>query len=1282
MKNRFSKILGIVLAVTVMAGLLMMISPASPVSAGPLAWTNVNVPNMVNNQLIAGTVDTYVIAPDGKTIFSYDNTGNALYKSTDSGATFVSSGLGSGLNGYTVVALALTPTYATDLTVVAITNIPSAHVFRSTDGGATFLDLQIPPTSTGNLLTSVSVTNTYYSGGQAILVGYASNSSTPSGGVAVYANGAWNDLTTATTTTAPTINTNTTTLQAAATAGGVSLNVTSVTGFPAAPFSLFVGGTSPEVVSVSAVSGTILTVSALASAHASGDSVVTNISGFNTLKTTAAANSAVLELNSVTNGGANGVAFSASTKFAAIVGLGSTSPQNVNYTVYSPYLNVSPNTSAIHNAGEIVAIVADGAVASVNSAWLNFVVNNTTSVAGPFNVYAVAFSPTYTSDFGIIVVCSNTSHTYLRYKLSSGGWDASVLPALVDNNSSGASVPAASGLVADLAFPSDYGMFAPANIVYVSLGGTSANGLNVYRVNAASLGGTSTGYNLNVLGGSAFSAGSVAFLGPAATGTLVVGSAGTTTAMVYSTTNSYTSSPTWTSALTQPSGCGPVSLAFSPTSTTTTYTLYAGTMSSPNVGTTTPATHGGLFSSTDVLHFVGISLLNVSSKANVKISGYSLVAPKAWVFIRDWAGTTPSLGSNTMLFYSTDSGNTWVEIYSKVSSISPAVSGISSVPDIARGSLDGFDYPSQLLRSPSYATDNTMFLRFNVPQIWKSTDNGATWYGTSTPNGLIISTISLIDVNTYWVADAKGTGIYKSGYTTGVNLNGEIPNSISVRGTDMWATTYGNASGGSIWRSTDSGATFNVFGPANYFRNITGGQAAPGLSFDAGYATNKILYATSGNKVYRWVVDTNVTWDEITPAGGLLNPSAGLGVPINSITVSADGTMYINTTSANGASTYYPYYRNVMPTATLSEVTKVENWQNMPNTGFVGAVGAGPISLYNTSVQNAASNTIYATVGSFATTTSPFPTNGTVADSQNGYPRQILTLQDTLVQAPVIRAPAAKAQVQTPVTLSWTALPNVGGQSVTYQVKVATDAQFGGLIIGPGLGGNVEGTTPGTSYFIPANLLNPGMTYYWRVAASLPMNSKLSESNFSVVLAQGGDVLLTNGLFSPAIGATNVGQKPVFQWAAINGATSYNFQVADNPVFVNPVDSQTNLNTTVWTETKALDYGKVYYWRVQAVSAASVASDWANSSFTVMNQPVSGAPTSGQVVVPTYTFNIPTQPAATINVPSYPTPTVIVTVPQQTSTTSSTPASIWVLIAIGAVLIIAVIVLIARTRRV
>jgi hypothetical protein len=123
----------------------------------------------------------------------------------------------------------------------------------------------------------------------------------------------------------------------------------------------------------------------------------------------------------------------------------------------------------------------------------------------------------------------------------------------------------------------------------------------------------------------------------------------------------------------------------------------------------------------------------------------------------------------------------------------------------------------------------------------------------------------------------------------------------------------------------------------------------------------------------------------------------------------------------------------------------------------------------------------------------------------------------------------------------------------------------------------------------------------------------------------------------PAPGASNVPQRPVFQWSAVQGAVSYDFELADNPTFVKPVENHTGLKNTVWTETRTLDRGKTYYWRVRAVSASGAASDWVASAFTIAWAP-SNVPTGTAVVpavpavTPNYTLVVPTQPAPTYKI--------------------------------------------------
>jgi len=100
-----------------------------------------------------------------------------------------------------------------------------------------------------------------------------------------------------------------------------------------------------------------------------------------------------------------------------------------------------------------------------------------------------------------------------------------------------------------------------------------------------------------------------------------------------------------------------------------------------------------------------------------------------------------------------------------------------------------------------------------------------------------------------------------------------------------------------------------------------------------------------------------------------------------------------------------------------------------------------------------------------------------------------------------------------------------------------------------------------------------------------------------------------------------------------------------------------------------LEDGKTYFWRVKAL--APVEGDWSSIANFTVALPVETSTTPQVTVtqVPAPSFTITQPPATSIVMPTQPPDEVI------------NPAYIWVIIIIGAVLVIAVIVLIVRTRR-
>jgi len=102
-----------------------------------------------------------------------------------------------------------------------------------------------------------------------------------------------------------------------------------------------------------------------------------------------------------------------------------------------------------------------------------------------------------------------------------------------------------------------------------------------------------------------------------------------------------------------------------------------------------------------------------------------------------------------------------------------------------------------------------------------------------------------------------------------------------------------------------------------------------------------------------------------------------------------------------------------------------------------------------------------------------------------------------------------------------------------------------------------------------------------------------------------------------------------------------------------------------------LERGATYFWRVRAIEP--VEGDWSTiANFTVAEE----APAPPDPVVVTTTQ----PPDIIVEIPPAP-PATVIEIPPAPAAEEIAPAYIWAIIIIGAVLVIAVIVLIVRTRR-
>ena len=131
----------------------------------------------------------------------------------------------------------------------------------------------------------------------------------------------------------------------------------------------------------------------------------------------------------------------------------------------------------------------------------------------------------------------------------------------------------------------------------------------------------------------------------------------------------------------------------------------------------------------------------------------------------------------------------------------------------------------------------------------------------------------------------------------------------------------------------------------------------------------------------------------------------------------------------------------------------------------------------------------------------------------------------------------------------------------------------------------------------------------------------------------------------------------------------------DNPDLANKfavLDYSANTITNAHEVQEVLLYDTTYWWEVRAVNG-TIVSPWSIVSFfTTAKAPVATSTTTAPQITVTNTTVTYTNPPAT---------TITYTLPQPKETQPIPSYLLWAVIAVGAVLVIAVIVLIVRTRR-
>jgi len=559
------------------------------------------------------------------------------------------------------------------------------------------------------------------------------------------------------------------------------------------------------------------------------------------------------------------------------------------------------------------------------------------------------------------------------------------------------------------------------------------------------------------------------------------------------------------------------------------------------------------------------------------------------------------------------------------------------------------------------------------------------------------------DPDVVYVAKKDSTTVYYSkdgGSDKWYQRNCTIPPPfIQDFGVESSDVAYALSSGGDVVKTTNSGFTW---GPPTATKQSTGwsltvvgedvllmGSQAGAVSYsldgngtwteitkkveeasgdvmvvaDSDFANNNTIYAarqTTGTNFMRYVIGESSDWDDIY--GGVapgVDELSSTETPYGLATI--NGALYalVFDTSDNQSSLYQDLVptKSTLTTPDWAAKSTTTSTDTTDSQVALGLTSSSPNAL----AASAGSNKLWVsknTVGAYTT-------------------NKLYSYNDVLAGAgPTLVSPAddysdpvnTVTGFANEIAFSWQRLSNgKAWQLGIYYDEACREKVTSHSVSGPGADAPtiVVPVGPDREDTAKVNFM-PGTTYYWRVKCTDPLYSPYSEVR-SFTIQPGVAMVPTIG--SPANGATISSENPAFSWSPVAGATEYEFQLAAGTNFAAPLFT-TKLAETGIRPTVKFDEGMTYFWRVRAT--LPVVGDWSTIANFTIAAPAEEKPP--EVVV---------QPgqAPVVNIPPITVPTPEVVVQPAPEAPTITPAYIWAIIIIGAVLVIAVIVLIVRTRR-
>jgi len=528
--------------------------------------------------------------------------------------------------------------------------------------------------------------------------------------------------------------------------------------------------------------------------------------------------------------------------------------------------------------------------------------------------------------------------------------------------------------------------------------------------------------------------------------------------------------------------------------------------------------------------------------------------------------------------------------------------------------------------------------------IYYTADAGENrWYTRTAPGDIDEMVVESADV-CYIADDAAVRKSVNSGFTWSPPITPELQGDNVVSMTSLAEDQLiiggdnGNVSyttdGGDTWVKLDKGITLP---PAANRVQVTA----------SGLATGDYIYATgskAGEVVWRWTVGDSPAYDWINLGAAPGSADSALGI------VLVENVLYAS------------YFDSTANTTTVQRCVGADGprgsheWSPLADSGTLGSnatqalrVSTGSMKLWY--VNNyAGANSVKSYIDPLATI-SPEPNQ-----PADGFVNPVNPVTGRSVD----------------ISFSW---PRPATNVTNYDLDIYTDAA--GLNRVTRYTWTAAPYAPGPEAMVtigpyqPSTQTNfveyvPGMTYYWRARVSSPIYSAWSPMR-TIIIEAGAASVPTIG--SPENGGT-ASATPAFSWSPVVGATKYEFQLSADASFALPLLASTKLASTGIQPSVTLDAGSTYFWRVRSLEPQE--GSWSTiANFTV-----------ALPVEPPAPVVVPPAPAPVVNIPPIEVPAPIVNIPPAPAPTA--PISQGLLLAIiiiGAILVIAVIVLIVRTRR-